>query len=100
MKRTLTLLLVSVGLAFFGFTSSADTHLWLTTEGSGIEVTTNDYRPSPPPPPPNHHRHTHKPGYCKICKKHYKEMKKQAKKHHKDMQKHHKHNKHNKQHKK
>lgn len=92
MKRTLTII-ASLAVAFIASTASADTHLWLTTEGAGIEVSSSEGHRPPPPPP--HHRHHHHNGYCKVCKKHYKEMKKAAKKHHKEMRKaakkHHKH---------
>ncbi|MDE5807068.1 MAG: hypothetical protein K2H76_03060, partial [Muribaculaceae bacterium] len=67
MKRMLTIM-ASLAVAFIASTAYADTHLWLTTEGVGIEVSTdNGHRPPPP-----HHRHAYHNGYCKICKKHYK----------------------------
>lgn len=83
MKRTLTIM-ASLAVAFIASIASADTHLWLTTEGAGIELTSEGHRP--PPPPPAHHRHNHS-GYCKLCKKHYKKMVKDAKKHHKEARK-------------
>lgn len=90
MKRSLTIL-AAVAVAFASFTASADTHLWLTTEGAGIEMTSEGHRP--PPPPPHHKGHNHR-GYCKVCKKHYKKMVKKAKKHQKKARKAQKH--HNK----
>lgn len=84
MNRTLTIM-ASLAVAFIASTASADTHLWVTTEGAGLELTSEGHR-SPPPPPRHHHSHNHH-GYCKACKKHYKKMIKQAKKHHKEARK-------------
>ncbi|MDE7440730.1 MAG: hypothetical protein K2M69_01005 [Muribaculaceae bacterium] len=84
MNRTLTIM-ASLAVAFIASTASADTHLWVTTEGAGLELTSEGHR-SPPPPPRHHHSHNHH-GYCKACKKHYKKMMKQAKKHHKEARK-------------
>ena len=93
MKRTLTIM-ASLAVAFIASTAAADTHLWLTTEGAGIEVSSSGHRP-PPPPPHRMHYHHHGVKHCKVCKKHNKEMKKLAKKHHKEMKKmHKKHNRH------
>lgn len=92
MKR-LSIILATIAVTFSLATVSADTHLWLTTEGSGVEVTTGDSHRLPPPPPHRHGHHHYK--QCKICKKHYKEMRKAAKKHDKEMRKaYKKHNKH------
>ena len=92
MKRMLTII-ASLAVAFIASTAVADTNLWITTEGAGIEVSTgNTHRV---PPPYHHHHHSYHNGYCKVCKKRYKDMKKAAKKHHKEMKKaakrHHKH---------
>lgn len=84
MNRTLTIM-ASLAVAFIASTASADTHLWVTTEGAGLELTSEGHR-SPPPPPRHNHSHNHH-GYCKACKKHYKKMMKQAKKHHKEARK-------------
>lgn len=84
MNRTLTIM-ASLAVAFIASTASADTHLWVTTEGAGLELTSEGHR-SPPPPPRHHHSHNHH-GYCKACKKHYKKMMKKAKKHHKEARK-------------
>lgn len=84
MKRMLTII-ASLTVAFIALTASADTNLWITTEGAGIEVSTGHHHPTPPPPP--HHRHSYHNGHCKICKKHYKEMRKAEKRHHKEMRK-------------
>ncbi len=95
MNRMLSIL-GGLAISAVVFTASADTHLWLTTEGAGIEVSSESNHHAPPPPPHRHHNHK---GYCKVCKKnykkHYKQMKKAAKKHRKEMKKaqkkHHKH---------
>lgn len=95
MRRT-TIFLATVALAMSMMTASADTHLWVTTEGAGLEVTTPGYEhPAPPPPPygPHHHHH-HKSCRCNICKKHHKQMHKDAKKFHKDDRKKHRHQRH------
>ena len=88
MNRTLTIM-ASLAVAFIASTASADTHLWVTTEGAGLELTSEGHRSPPPPPRHNHsHHHSHNHhGYCKACKKHYKKMIKQAKKHHKEARK-------------
>ncbi len=95
MKHTASLL-AALAIAFISSSASADTHLWVTTEGSGIEITTDGHLPGPPPPPPlfgdGHHHHHHHGGYCKVCKKHYKKMMKHAEKQHKKARKAHHHN--------
>ncbi len=90
MKRTLTIL-AAIAVAFSMATASADTHLWLTTEGAGIAVSSHD-RPGTPPPPPC--RHHHNKYTCKECRKiekqHRKEVKKMEKERRKALKKAHK----------
>lgn len=91
MKRTLSILF----FVLFGFVGSAiaDTHLWITTEGVGIEYSSEGVIPGPPPPPPPHrHHHCHNgKKYRKMKKKNEKKMRKMYKGHDKVMNKTHKH---------
>lgn len=92
MKRTvaiLTLVFAGLGLS----SASADTHLWLTTEGAGLEMTTGHELPPPPPPPHRHHHHHHHGMSAKemrkLEKKRKKEMKKAAKRRHREVKRGH-----------
>ncbi|MDE7414526.1 MAG: hypothetical protein K2N05_12175 [Muribaculaceae bacterium] len=82
MKHALTFILSAV-IAFASSTAMADTSLWITTEGAGIEVSTSNHHHSPPP------RHLHSHGrYCKKCAKKYrKDIRKMEKRHNKEMKK-------------
>lgn len=60
-----------------------DIHLWMTTEGAGISLSTPDRYYVPPPPPPRHH-YRHYPRHSrKAAKKYYKKMRKAEKKYRK-----------------
>lgn len=92
-RRILGSFMVAVALSMMAVPVSADTHLWITTEGSGLEITSGGNMLYPPPPPPHHHyiHHVPQPEFkmphdhhgCKKCLKAYKKMHKQAVKHHK-----------------
>lgn len=92
MKRCLVIL-VSLALLLSFMKASADTQVWLTTEGAGI-VYTSDGPTVMPPPPPGYSakewqkmQKRHNKEMLKMEKKHRKEMKKAAKRHDKEMRK-------------
>ncbi|MDE6558908.1 MAG: hypothetical protein K2K29_03370 [Muribaculaceae bacterium] len=91
-------ILVSLTLGLLSATAFADTHLWITSNGSGIEISDHGRHSSPPPPgmnpiPPHHHHNPHDGHVCKVCKKYYKDLQKAKNKYYKEMHKAQKHHK-------
>lgn len=84
-KHILTIV-ATLAMGITAITASADTHLWVTTEGAGFEMSTHDGHLPPPPPPPACYGHHHGK-HCKECKKYEKERKKAEKRYHKEMKK-------------
>lgn len=86
MKRILTLL-AGVILLSAPMTMGQNYNVWITTEGSGISVSSDGYPYCANYPTHcNHYRH-HNPHKCKYCKKQMREYKKAQKKYYKERQK-------------